>query len=103
MQLIQDKFSLGLITGLVLPLFTFLGLLGLNELLIDKQWFGNDMFYWPGFRESTLVLMAICSNLLPSIKANRRYYDHYIRGIAMPTVLGSFAWLFYYDALGLFR
>jgi hypothetical protein len=97
--MIKNTFLHGFITGLLLPSLSFALLHYLNQALQDNYIIGSPDAPWIGFKDSTLALLSICSNLIPSSIANRRYFEDYIRGIMIPTVIGAFVWMFYFNAL----
>lgn len=101
--MIKNKFLNGLLLGMVLPLLSFAALYYLNEALVSSDSVsvtGNDRMLWRGFKLRTLVLMALCINLIPTFFANRRFYEEFVRGIMVPTVIYCFIWFFYFrDAL----
>ena len=97
--MIKNKFIYGLITGISLPLLAFALLWVFDYSLVrgDSDLVtGNSQLMWTGFKKSTLVLMALCSNLIPTYFANQKRMDEYIRGIMIPTVIYSFIWFFYF-------
>ena len=97
--IIKNKFSYGLITGLILPLLAFGIIYLFDQSLIGSksvQVTSNSHFLWTGFKKSTLILMAFCVNLIPTYLANKRYREEFIRGIMIPTVSYCFIWFFYY-------
>lgn len=98
--MLKNKFINGFITGILLPLIAFVFISYLDEALVNSDSVsvtGNDKFLWTGFKESTLVLMAFCFNLIPTYVANKRYMEEFIRGIMVPTVIYCFIWFFYYQ------
>ena len=48
-------------------------------------------------RPRTTALLAICTNLIPFLYANRNNFYEMMRGIIFPTVVLSIVWLFYFD------
>lgn len=97
--MLKNKFINGFITGLVIPLIAFPIIYYLDEALVHSDSVsvtGNDKFLWTGFKQSTLVLMAFCFNLIPTYIANKRYMEEFIRGIMIPTVIYCFIWFFYF-------
>lgn len=98
-RIIKNKFSNGLITGIVLPLLAFGIIYLFDQSLISSKSVkvtSNSHFLWTGFKQSTLILMAFCVNLIPTYIANKRYREEFIRGIMIPTVVYCFIWFFYY-------
>lgn len=95
----KNKFSYGLITGIIIPLIAYPIIYMFDSALISSETVnitGNSHFIWSGFKKSTLVLMAFCFNLIPTFFANRQFKEEYIRGIMVPTVIYCFIWFFYY-------
>jgi len=95
-QLIKNNVFYGLIIGIILPILVFGILYGMNRVLIT-----NDVSRI-SFKLSSVALFSICANLLPVLAANKQYMEEFIRGMMFPTVLGAFAWFFYFDPVGLF-
>jgi hypothetical protein len=97
--ILKNKFSFGLITGIMLPLIAFGLIFVFDYALINSKSVSvtsNSQFLWEGFKMSTLVLMAFCVNLIPTYFANKKYKEEFIRGIMIPTVIYCFIWFFYY-------
>ena len=95
----QNKFTHGLLLGIILPLIAYAGLYYLDGALITSETVSmtrDDRFIWRGFKRSTLILMALCVNLIPTYIANKRYLEEFIRGIMVPTVIYCFIWFFYF-------
>ncbi|MCP4442191.1 MAG: hypothetical protein GY810_25055 [Aureispira sp.] len=99
----RNKFLNGFIPGVILPMLGYFLFIYLNDVLIDNGAFSNSMVIWAGFKERTLVIMAICLNLIPTFVANRKYMEEFVRGIMVPTVLYCFVWFYVYsDQIGVF-
>lgn len=95
----KNKFTNGLIIGIIIPLIAFPIIYLFDYSLINStsvKVTSNDSFLWAGFKMSTLVLMAFCFNLIPTYVANKRYMEEFIRGIMVPTVIYCFIWFFYF-------
>lgn len=88
----RDRFPFGASLGLLFPLIG----LGLAWLL-GMLWTGMapDASV-PPVRERTLVLLAICLNLIPFRAFNRRRAMSSLRGVVTVTVLWAFAWIILY-------
>lgn len=90
----------GLAIGVLLPLLAFPIITWLDKLIVEydiiTKLSGSSSMIWAGFKQSTLVLMAFCFNLIPTYSANKRRYEEFIRGIMIPTVIYCFIWFFYY-------
>lgn len=95
-QLFKNTFLHGLSWGLIIPIVTFGILYGINQALR----FSPEVDFM--FKEPTLVLAALFFNSIPAFRANKRHMDHFIRGIAFPTVIGAFIWLYIYDPIQMF-
>lgn len=88
----RDRLPYGAALGLLFPLFG----LALAWLL---GWFWASMTQEggaPPIRERTLVLLAICLNLIPFRAFNRRRAMASLRGVVTVTVLWAFAWIILY-------
>lgn len=96
-QLIKNNVFHGLIVGIIFPILVFSLLYAVNRVLITNE------FSRISFKLSSVALFALCSNLIPVLIANKKYMEEFIRGIMFPTVLGAFAWFFYFDPVGLFK
>lgn len=95
----KNKFTNGLIIGIIIPLIAFPIIFLFDYSLIHStsvKVTSNDSFLWAGFKLSTLVLMSFCFNLIPTYVANKRYMEEFIRGIMVPTVIYCFIWFFYF-------
>ncbi|WCL80732.1 hypothetical protein PPO43_12205 [Saprospira sp. CCB-QB6] len=101
MQLFKDRLPYGLIWGLLTPILSFALLYAINKSLLQSGIMDTYSTAWPGFKDSTLSLIAICGNLIPVAIANRRRLDEFTRGIMLPTVILAFVWMFYYNPLGI--
>lgn len=86
----NDKLWLGLIVGLVVPVAGYF--------LADQAngWIANFIERPFSFKESTVFLIAICSNMLPIGFFRRRYYHQALRGITVVTMLMAIGWLIKY-------
>ena len=96
-QLIKNNVIHGLIVGILVPLLVFGLLYSVNRVLITSD--AGSI----SFKLSSVALFAICANLIPVLIANKRYWEEFIRGIMLPTVVGAFVWFFYFDPIGLFK
>lgn len=95
----KNKFTNGLVIGIIIPLLAFPIIYLFDQALSTSDSVsitGNSSFLWTGFKQSTLVLMAFCFNLIPTFIANKRYMEEFIRGIMVPTVIYCFIWFFYF-------
>jgi len=95
----KNKFTNGLIFGIIIPLIAFPIIYLFDYSLIHSKSVSvtsNASFLWTGFKMSTLFLIAFCFNLIPTFVANKRYMEEFIRGIMVPTVIYCFIWFFYF-------
>jgi len=95
--LFKNKFLFGLFWGLV-SILAYLVFFWLNTISVEKSLFGVGFI---GFKHSTVALVAICTNLIPTFFADRRKMDEFVRGIMIPTVLFAMGWFIYFNPLGL--
>ncbi|WBM73860.1 hypothetical protein [Saprospira grandis] len=101
MQLFKDQLVYGLAWGLITPLISFALVFAINKVLLQSGALDTYATAWPGFKDSTLHLIAICGNLIPVAIANRRRFDEFTRGIMLPTVILAFVWMFYHNPLNI--
>ncbi len=98
--MIKNRFKNGFLVGLLLPLIAFplfhYGDIWVVEGDIMNKLTGSSKAIWSGFKPSTIALFAVCINLIPTLIANKRRLDEFIRGIMIPTVIFSFIWFFYF-------
>ncbi len=98
--MLKNKFPFGLAFGALLPLICYPLIAYLDHLITAKDLInkitGNSNIIWGGFKLSTLILLTICTNLIPTILANRKRLDEFVRGIMIPTVVYCFIWFFYF-------
>lgn len=92
-NMFKDTFFHGLIIGTIIPALATWGLLTLNEALIA------DLTHDVSFRSSTMVIIAISMNVIPTMIANKRMADNFMRGLMIPTIIAAFTWFFYFDPL----
>lgn len=96
----ENRFLHGFSVGVVLPFLAGFILIYLDSALMDSTLMSAGNMKFLGFKKSTLGIIAICSNLLPTLLANRRLMDEFIRGIMFPTVLFSLYWFYtFYDKI----
>lgn len=95
-SLLKNTFIHGLTWGLIIPSVAFAIFYGMNEAFRV-----SDVVPFT-FKQPTLVLAALFFNSIPAFRANKMHMDHFIRGIAFPTVIGAFVWLYIYDPIDMF-
>ena len=96
MFLFRNQLVSGALMGAVLPIFGGMVIYFVTHAMAENYVIGTPDRPWIGFKDSTIVLMALCLNLIPASMANKRYMDNYIRGMMFPTVIGAAIWFFYY-------
>jgi hypothetical protein len=98
--MIKNNFPFGLAFGVLLPIIFYPILVHLDKWIVVNDIInkitGNPHIIWGGFKDSTLFLLTICTNLVPTFFANRKRLDEFVRGIMIPTVVYCFVWFFYY-------
>ena len=91
----KDKFWLGLLIGLCVPIAMYGILLTVVD-VIDQNFLPPDVSISRGFRERTLSVLAICSNLIPFHLYKRNYCDNTMRGLIIPTIGLVIFWIWQY-------
>ena len=95
MFLNKNEFWVGIVIGLVLPFVGYALLLTVYDSL-DAAGIIKRMANSPTFRQRTLMVIAICLNLIPFNIYQRRNYTQTMRGIILPTGLYVIAWIIYF-------
>ncbi len=93
--MIQNKFWLGGLIGLIVPFVGYALLLTIYDQLDNLGW-TSSVGFSQNFRVRTLAVIAICLNLIPLNIFQRRRFQELVRGIAVATVLYAVAWAVYY-------
>lgn len=89
----RNSFILGLVIGICVPVAAYGILLTLYDFL-DAQLLASDIGFAPEFRTRTLMLIAICTNLVPFHLYHRRRADDTMRGLIFPTIVYVGAWFY---------
>ena len=92
-----DKLWIGIIAGLLLPVFWYIVLQNLYDGIETMGWLGDG--YIPSeFRQRTSALVGICLNILPLQVFKARRMDRAMRGVVFPTVLLVVVWLYFFGS-----
>lgn len=97
MILNKNNLWIGLGIGLVLPFIGYALLLTLYEQL-EATGFGTSIGFSPHFRQRTLAVIAICLNIIPLNRFQRRRMTESMRGVVMATTLYVFLWVIYFSS-----
>jgi hypothetical protein len=89
----KNSLATGLVIGILVPLATYAVLLLIYELL-DTMEVMSDIGFAEDFRIRTLMLIAICSNLIAVQRVRRTYHHDTIRGILFATMVLVMVWFF---------
>ncbi len=92
-----NSFLIGLLAGLVVPFVGYAILISVYEYL-DGAGFLNGEGFSLGFRQRTLVVIAICLNLIPLQIFQRRRANQSIRGLVATTLGLVITWVIYYSS-----
>lgn len=90
----RNNLWIGLALGILIPFVGYAVLLVLLEELQAAGWLGGNG--GPVFRTRTVLLMAICLNLIPFSIYQRRRMAKAMRGILSATLLYSLIWVIYF-------
>ncbi len=91
----KDTLLSGIISGFLFPAFGF-------GLVYAISYFGKgthlnlggSTFQFAGFDNASILLFALCFNLIPFQIFRSRRFDDAMRGVVFPTFIGMIAWLF---------
>lgn len=96
MNLREDKFLVGVVTGILVPVLAyglwtlFFSTLTILEIM-DPKGFSET------WRARTLALLAICSNVLPFNLHKKAHNDNSMRGMILPTVVLVGIWVYMFQ------
>ena len=95
MDLKSNSIKNGIIIGLVLPFLGFWLWKGFFELftmagIMDPTGFSED------WRQRTFALLAICMNIIPFQRNQKKRHDETMRGLIFPTVMYVIIWVVFF-------
>lgn len=88
----------GIIIGVLIPFVGYALLLSLNDVILANGNFGAGGEE-PIFDQESLLLFAICLNLVPFTYFKRRYKNQAMRGVLTATLIAGFLWLFLFSQI----
>ncbi len=91
----KDSFLIGLAAGICIPVASYGVLLFLYDML-DKSEIISDIGFAEDFRTRTLLLFAICGNLITLSFFRKRRMDNSMRGVVFPTMIFVALWFIFY-------
>ncbi len=91
----KNAIWVGLLLGLVVPSLLYVMLLQIFSILEGKG-AASGIGFSENFRERTLAIVALATNLILLSIYRRRRWDLTMRGIVIATTLLAFAWLYVY-------
>ena len=94
----RNKFSIGLILGILIPLITFPILYGLFTGL-ESMAFASDEGFRPFFKERTSGIVGIGVNALALNFYQKRKYDDTMRGIVLATCIYIGIWAYFFGEM----
>lgn len=90
-----DKLIYGILIAIIVPIISYGIFLFLYEQLDNFNILNGDGMA-PNFRERTIGLLAIISNVVPMHFANKKHYTDLMRGIVFPTLIYVAIWMYQY-------
>lgn len=96
----KNTLGFGVILALVVPIIGFIIWMLINLILAstdvtDKN---GDVFQ---FSYKTMVLVAVCCNLIPFHLSKNKRWDNMLRGVGLVTISLMFGWAFYFGVIQL--
>lgn len=96
----KNTVAFGAILALVVPIIGFIVWILINLTLAsadvtDKN---GNIFQ---FSQKTMVLVAVCCNLIPFHFSKNKRWDNMLRGIGLVTISLMFGWAFYFGVIQL--
>ncbi|MFT4665640.1 MAG: hypothetical protein ACI8YQ_000663 [Polaribacter sp.] len=96
MNLREDTFQVGLITGILVPVLAY-GLWTLFFSTLTTLEIMDPVGFSPSWRARTLALLAVCSNLIPFNLHKKAHHDNAMRGMVFPTVILVGIWIYMFQ------
>jgi len=91
---------MGFVLGAIVPVLGYLAIAFIFETLTSFGLMEAVSTSSSSRRFRTLLLLAICANLIPFNFAKNRKWDQMMRGIIFPTIIYTGAWIYkFYDVL----
>ncbi|NOT38323.1 MAG: hypothetical protein HOP11_13200 [Saprospiraceae bacterium] len=90
-----NHIATGIVVGIAVPFVMYAILLSVYDFL-DSHDILNGQGFAANFRERTIGLLAIVSNLIPLHFFNRKNWQDAMRGIVFPTLLYVGLWMYLY-------
>lgn len=91
----DKQLLIGLAIGTLLPFVGYAIILEIyNQLTAGGLM--NSTGFSQTFRQRTIALLAICTNLVPFIYFNRKGHFNGMRGVVIPTVVYVLVWVVYF-------
>lgn len=92
----KNNFALGLFLGAVTPIIGFYLVQFVFELLIDMGVMGMASMDLHSQRMRTILLLALCCNLIPFNVLKNYKWDRTMQGMVFPTLFYAGAWVWQY-------
>lgn len=89
----RNSVLMGIVAGCIMPVFGFVAVEFIFNTLTDLGVMEEVTLSTSGKRFRTLVLVAICCNLLPLHFFKSRKWDESMRGVIFPTLIYAAAWI----------
>jgi hypothetical protein len=90
----KDSLLFGLVLGCLVPVLGYAVLEFIFNQLTNLGWLDEVTASTSGQRMRTLILLAICTVLIPFNIAIKNKWDNTVRGIIFPTMIYAGAWLY---------
>lgn len=91
----RNEIWVGLLLGLLIPILTYTLLLQIFSIL-EVKGAASGVGFSENFRERTLAIVALATNLLLLGFYRRRRWDKTMRGIVVATTILALGWLYVY-------
>jgi len=93
----EDNIMIGIALGVTIPVLGYLVIDGILDILesIGVRGIGNTVIT---FKDRTMMLIALCTNLLPFWMQSKLRNDNTMRGILIATAIYAIAWFVIYGS-----
>lgn len=93
----KDSIPIGLLLGAVFPVLGYVGMEYIIGILVENGSIAGLSGNSYDRRMRTILLIAICCNLIPFTVAQKQRWDQTMRGITFPTMIYVAYWLYRYN------
>lgn len=92
----KNSFPLGLLIGALTPIIGYYLVSGIFDLLVSADIMGAAPMGLHSQRMRTILLLSLCTSLIPFNLLKNYKLDRTMQGMIFPTLIYAGVWLYYY-------